>query len=545
MTSTRATTATAAAGGVLLTLSAAQFLMTLDSSVMNVSMATVASDLGTTITGIQTAITLYTLVMATLMITGGKIGSLIGRRRAFAVGCVIYGAGSLVTGLAPNLAVLILGWSFLEGVGAALILPAVVALVAGNFAPRERPRAYGLIAAAGAIAVAAGPLIGGAATTYASWRLVFFGEVAVVLGILVLSRRIADVPPESTARLDLVGTLLSVVGLGLSVYGVLRSSEWGWIVPKPGADSLFGLSLTFWFIVTGLFVVWLFMIWEQRQVRVGNEPLVRTEMLSVRQLNGGLIMFFFQFLLQAGVFFVVPLYLSVVLELSAMETGLRIMPLSFALLVAAAGIPKVWPSAAPRRVTRVGILLMLAGILVLISGIDIDSGAAAVSVPLILIGLGIGSLASQLGAVTVSSVPTDQAGEVGGLQNTATNLGASLGTALAGSILISVLTASLIAGIEQNPQIPASVKGQASTQLAAGVPFLSDTALQKALQDAGVANDVTTEVVDANREARIAGMDAALGALALLALLSLLFSGRIPTEQPTGEPRDDPAVAAA
>ena len=145
-------------------------------------MATVAEDLGTTITGIQTAITLYTLVMATLMITGGKIGSLIGRRRAFAIGCVVYGTGSLVTGLAPNLAVLIFGWSFLEGVGAALILPAVVALVAGNFEPPDRPRAYGLLASAGAIAVATGPLIGGAATTYGSWRWVFFGEVVVVAG---------------------------------------------------------------------------------------------------------------------------------------------------------------------------------------------------------------------------------------------------------------------------------------------------------------------------------------------------------------------------
>src|SRR5690349_13325444 len=137
-----------AASSVLITLAAGQFLMTLDSSVMNVSMATVAEDVGTTITGIQTAITLYTLVMATLMITGGKIGSIIGRRKAFAIGCVIYGAGSFTTGLAQSLPMLIFGWSFLEGVGAALIMPAIVALVAGNFAPTDRPRAYGLVAAA-------------------------------------------------------------------------------------------------------------------------------------------------------------------------------------------------------------------------------------------------------------------------------------------------------------------------------------------------------------------------------------------------------------
>ena len=187
---------------VLLTLAAGQFLMTLDSSVMNVSIATVAKDVGTTVTGIQGAITAYTLVMAALMITGAKIGAIIGRKRAFAIGCVIYGCGSLTTSLAQSLPVLLLGWSFLEGVGAALILPAIVALVAGNFPAERRPAAYGLVAAAGAVAVAVGPLIGGFFTTYLSWRLVFAGEVLIVLAILVLARRIADAPVEKRPQLD-------------------------------------------------------------------------------------------------------------------------------------------------------------------------------------------------------------------------------------------------------------------------------------------------------------------------------------------------------
>src|SRR4051794_35430949 len=170
-----------AAATVLFTLAAGQFLMTLDSSVMNVSIATVAKDVGTTVTGIQGAITAYTLVMAALMITGAKIGAMIGRKRAFSIGCVIYGIGSFTTAIAPNLPVLLLGWSFLEGVGACLILPAIVALVAGNFAVERRPAAYGMVAAAGAIAVAVGPLIGGLCTTYFSWRWVFAGEDFVVV----------------------------------------------------------------------------------------------------------------------------------------------------------------------------------------------------------------------------------------------------------------------------------------------------------------------------------------------------------------------------
>src|SRR3954449_10974101 len=192
-------TASNSAGTVLITLAAGQFLMTLDSSVMNVSIATVANDVGTTVTGIQAAITFYTLVMASLMITGGTVGQILGRKRAFAIGAVIYGCGSFTTAIAPNLTVLVIGWSVLEGVGAALIMPAIVALVASNFGVAERPRAYGLVASAGAIAVAAGPLIGGFFTTYLSLRLVFAGEVIVVVVILALARRMADTPPDADA----------------------------------------------------------------------------------------------------------------------------------------------------------------------------------------------------------------------------------------------------------------------------------------------------------------------------------------------------------
>src|SRR6201996_1464269 len=204
--------ASAAAGVVLSTLCAGQFLMMLDSSVMNVSIATVAKDVGTTVTGIQTAITLYTLVMAAFMITGGKIGQIIGRKRAFAIGCVIYGAGSLITALATSLGGLLVGWSCLEGLGAALILPSIVALVASNFGRDERPRAYGLVTAAAAVAVAVGPIVGGLCTTYLSWRVVFFGEVAVVGGILLLARRISGGGVEKQVKLDLVGTALSALG---------------------------------------------------------------------------------------------------------------------------------------------------------------------------------------------------------------------------------------------------------------------------------------------------------------------------------------------
>ena len=529
------TAAQAGASVVLVTLAAGQFLMTLDTSVMNVAIATVAEDVGTDVTGIQTAITLYTLVMATLMITGGKIGALIGRKRAFSIGCVIYGAGSFTTSIASSLPVLLIGWSFLEGVGAALILPAIVALVAANFRPEGRPRAYGLVMAAGAVAVAVGPLIGGLFTTYLTWRLVFAGEVLIVIGILVLARRIEDEPPGARPRIDLVGVVLSAAGLGMAVFGVLRSSVWGWVTPKPDAPDLFGLSAVLWLILAGLFLIWVFFEWERRLERRGAEPLVRPSMLANVQMSGGLRMFFFQYFVQSGVFFVVPLFLSVSLGLSAIDTGVRLLPLSVTLLLAAAGVPRFRPNADPRRVVRISLLAMFAGTVVLLASIDEDASAAIVTVPLLLLGLGIGGLASQLGAVTVSAVPDEQSPEVGGLQNTATNVGASLGTALAGSVLIGSLTATLVAGIQQNPDVPASVKQQAQVELSSGVPFLSNKDAAAALEKAGVTGDTADAIVDENATARLEGLRIALSVIALVAAAALFFTGTIPRTQPGAE----------
>ena len=518
---------------VLFTLAAGQFLMTLDSSVMNVSIATVAEDVGTTVTGIQGAITAYTLVMAALMITGAKVGALIGRKRAFAIGCVIYGCGSFITSIAPSLPVLLFGWSFLEGVGAALILPAIVALVAGNFAAERRPAAYGLVAAAGAVAVAVGPLIGGFCTTYFSWRWVFAGEVVIVLVILLLTRRIADAPVEKRPQLDVVGAVLSALGLGLLVFGVLRSGEWGWIQPKPSGPSWAGLSPTLWLVLGGLLVIWIFFRWQARRESQGQEPLVRPAMLRNRQLTGGVTMFFFQYLVQAGFFFVVPLFLSVALGLSALETGARLLPLSVTLLTAAVGIPRFFPRLSPRLVVRAGLLSLLAGTAVLLGALDADAGPEIVFVPMLLVGLGIGALASQLGAVTVSAVSDDESPEVGGIQNTMTNLGASLGTALAGSLMIATLTSAFLANVQQSPAIPASAKEQAEVELVGGVPFVSDADLEAALDETGLDTAASEAALDAYGEARLAGLRSALAILAVLAIVALFLAQAIP-ERPPG-----------
>lgn len=518
---------------VLLILAAGQFLMTLDTSVMNVSIKSVANDLGTTVSGIQTAITLYTLVMAALMIPGGKVGALLGRRRAFALGLVIYGCGSLTTALAPNLTVLIIGWSGLEGIGAALILPAIVALVAGNVPPAGRTAAYGLIAAAGAIAVAAGPLVGGAVTTFASWRWVFAGEVVVVALILASLRAIGDTAPEGRVRFDSVGALLSVSGLSLTVLGVLNSGVWGWVKPKPNAPTWLGVSPVVWLVLSGLLLIAALLAWEGRLERTGGEPLFRPSMFKSVQLSGGLVAFFFQFMVQAGLFFTIPLFLSVVLALSALQTGIRLLPLSITLLLAALAIPRLAPKASPRLVVRVGLLTMLAGVVVLVGGLDPGANAGIVLIPMALMGLGIGALASQLGAITVSAVPDEQSAEVGGLQNTFTNFGASLGTALVGAVLIGSLTTTFVQGVTNNPAVPPEVTAKASVEMSGGIPFVSDADLRAALGKTDLSPQTQDAIVAENETARLAGLRSALWLVAIAIVLALFFTGMLP-RRPVG-----------
>jgi MFS family permease len=533
-----------AAGIVLLTLAAGQFVMALDTTVMNTAIATVADDLDTTVTGIQTAITLYTLVMASLMITGGKIGQILGRKRAFAIGCIVYACGSFTTSLAPNLTVLMIGWSFLEGLGAVLIMPAIVALVASNFGRSERPRAYGLVAAAGAIAAALGPVIGGAFTTYASWRWVFAGEVVIVLVILLLTRRMKDTPAEQGVRLDLGGTALSAAGLALIVLGILKSGTWGFVQPKPEAPEWLGLSPVIWLLMAGGVALGLFVAWESRRIRRGQEALFDPAMLRNIQLRSGVTSFMFMFLIQAGTFFAVPLFLSIALGLSAIETGVRLLPLSLSLLLFAVAIPKLRPDASPRRVVRLGFTILFAGLVLLVALLDVGAGPEIITWPLLLAGAGLGAMASQLGAATVSALPDEKSGEVGGLQNTGTQLGASIGTALAGAVLVSALSASFFSGVQNNPDVPEGLASQAQTELASGVPFISDDDLEVALSDANVPAATADAVLDTNEESRIDGLRAAVAALALLALVALLFTGGLPAAQPGAEPRAGPAATA-
>ena len=400
-----------------------------------------------------------------------------------------------------------------------------------------------------AIAIAVGPIVGGLFTTYLSWRYVFAGEVLVVIAILALAGRMEDGPKQSGVRLDLVGTALSALGLGMIVFGILRSGTWGFVKPKPGAPEWLGLSPVIWLILGGACVIWLFLAWENRVIARGGEPLIDLKSIRNPVLRGGLTAFFFQYFVQGGMFFAVPLFLSVALGLSAIETGVRLLPLSLTLIIAAAGIPRFFPQASPRRVARIGFGALFVGLTVFVGALDAGAGAEIVTGPMLIAGVGVGCLASQLGSITVSSVSDEHSDEVGGLQNTITNLGISVGTALTGAIVMAALTTSFLADVQQNPAVPESVKTQATTELSGGAPFVSDAELEAGLKKANVPPEATSAIIDANEKARLDGLRTAMAVLALMSIVGLLFSGWIPAEQPGSQaaasPRGDPVAGAA
>ena len=284
---------------------------------------------------IQGVITIYSLVMAMLMLTGGKLGDILGRRRTFAIGLVIYGIGSALTAVSWSVAALAIGWSILEGIGAALVLPALVALIAGSYRGRDRVTAYAVIGGVAGAGIAIGPIVGGWATTELTWRVVFVGEVVLVLIVLASIKLIVDIPAERRPQLDGVGAVLSALGLGMIVFGVLQANLWGWLEPKNSPIEPLGFSLTPFVVAAGGVVLVGFKWWSERRAANGRDELVHLELLKIPQLRSGLFTFGAQNLILMGVFFTIPLYLQLVVGLDALETGIRMLPISVAMFITA------------------------------------------------------------------------------------------------------------------------------------------------------------------------------------------------------------------
>ncbi|TFG69002.1 MAG: MFS transporter [Thermomicrobiales bacterium] len=540
----------------IMILASAQFVMVLDSSVMNVSISQIVEDLDTTVEGVQLAITMYTLVMAAFMLVGAKLGDIWGRERAFAIGLAVYGAGSLTTALSPTLGVLLVGWSLVEGLGAVLVVPAIAALIASNYEGKDRAFAYGIVGGVAAAAVAAGPLIGGWVTTAYSWRLVFVGEVIVVVAILLLRGRMQPSPrPARIPRLDYVGAGLSASGLGLIVFGILQSSTWGWIDPRNapmiGGQPItpLGFSVVPFLILGGLAILALFGSWEERRTRLGLDALLDITLLKIETLQAGASTILVQQLVIYGTFFVLPVYLQVVLGLDAFETGVKLIPMSAMMLIAALTGPRLAASRSPQRVAQLGLVALALGVVIVLSTIDVVLNGAGFAVGLAVFGVGAGLLASQLANVIMSSVEPARTNEAGGIQGTAQNLGASLGTALIGAVLLTGLTTGFVERIGDNPAIPPDVQDQIMAGATEnGLEVVTVEQAEQLSIEAGATPEQATAIAADYGAAQLDGLRRSLGVVAMFAVLGLWFTRRLPRRPRQTIDRDPgpaPPVAAS
>ncbi|MFE1440331.1 MFS transporter [Streptomyces sp. NPDC058739] len=513
----------------LMVLGTAQFLMVLDTSVMSVSISQLVEDFDTEVTAIQTVITLYALVMAAFMIVGGKLGDILGRRRLFLIGLIVYAVGSGITAVAPTVWVLALGWSVIEGLGAALVLPAMAALVAESYRGADRAVAYGVIGGLAGAGIAVGPLLGGWVTTYLTWRLVFAGEVVVVLAMLLCRRVIKSAPMTGPRpRLDVVGAALSAAGLGLGVLGVLQSGTWGWLEPRNPPFTVFGFAPTLFVIGASVAVLAGFVRWQHHRVDQGTDPLVHLPLLRRPAVRSGLLTLLSQNLILLGLFFAIPLYLQVVQGFDAFETGLRLLPVSVSMVVASFCASRFARGVSPRRMVRVALLTLAAAIVWLLATIDpvIDDGQFAGAMA--LLGIGMGLLVSQLGNVVQSGAREEERSEAGGLQYTAQNLGSALGTAFIGSLLIGALATAFTNEIKDHPAVSDAARDQAGIALEAGISFVPTDQVEAAAEQAGLPPAEVDALTDSYASAQLKGLKAGVLAAGAITLASLLVTSQLP-----------------
>lgn len=518
---------------VLLVLAASQFLMVLDAAVMNVSISQLVADFDTDVTTIQAIITLYALVMAALFMTGGKLGDVFGRRRIFVIGHVVYAGGSLLTALSWSVGALALGWSVLEGIGAAMVLPALAALVAGNFEGRERAAAYGALGGVAGAAIAVGPILGGWVTEELTWRLVFAGEVVIATAIVLAAPRVLrDAPREGEApAIDWVGAVLSALGIGLIVYGVLKASTWGWLAPRDSPIEPFGFSLTPFVVAAGFVLLAAFRAWERRREERDRSPLVHFALLRRPVLRSGLTTFLGQNVVLMGVFFAIPLYLQIVQGFNALETGIRMLPTSVALFVTALIGSKLATRFSPRAIVRAGFLCLLAASMFLLATIEPEIDSTEFGIAMAVLGVGMGLVVSQLGNVVQSAVEEDDRSEAGGLQYTAQQLGSSLGTALIGAIVISGLLVAFTTNVTDDARISQSVQDQVSVRLESSVSFVDTATVEASAEEAGVSPAETDALVDGYADAQLKALKLGILACAFIALGSLLATRNLPARR--------------
>ncbi len=429
---------------MVLPLALAQFVASYAASNMNVAITTIADDIGTTVIGMQTTITLFTLTMAALMIPGSKLTDIWGRKRCLMAGLIIYGCGALLAAFSQGLGLMIVGYSLLEGIGSALMIPPIYILITVAFTDtRSRAKYFGIVSGAAGLGAAAGPLIGGLLTSAISWRASFILQVLIVATIIVMSLRITDPPrTEAVPRFDLLGAILSAVGLFFVVLGILQSSTYGWFTARTDftiGDTVVipkgGLSPVWIFVGIGVLILLWFYLHLRSRERKREDPLIATRLFHNQISNRGLATQLFQWLIMQGSFFVISVFVQQVRGYDAIQTGLALSPAIVGILVASAAAGRLARRRTQTWLIRAGFITTTVGLAIFIALVREDSAIWTFVPGLLLIGAGVGVMLTSSVNVVQSAFPERDQGEISGLSRSVSNLGSSLGVAFAGSII--------------------------------------------------------------------------------------------------------------
>lgn len=500
-------------------LSMAMFVLVIDTSLMNVSIAAVVDDLNTTVSGVQSAIALEALVSAAFILIGSKVGDLIGRKRAYVLGLIGYGIGAIAMTLAQGLTAILIFWAVIGGLGASLMLPAMQALIHGNFDGDAQRRVYAMVGAAAAIAAAIGPLLGGFITTYLSWRVGFLLEAVIIVVALTGIGLVRDAPYTGPRELDLGGAVLSVIGMGGVVLGILVWQEGGEYV---GALLLGGLA-----------ALAALTLWLRRRKRIGKPALIDPDLFASKPFRLGISGQTMQQISLGGMMIALPIYLQMVFEYSAMQAGLSMAPLSLSMFVLALLAGKKGAGHRPSNIILLGFALSLVGTAALVPLVPRADSGWWLIIPLLLTGSGLGLLVSQLNNFTLSPISEDRVSEAAGVNSAAGSFGLSFGLAFAGAIMLAALSIGFTTLADDSTVLSASDKQRVAQVLEDDAQVMSNTQLAELLADESEAQ--RAEIIRINTEARHRALQVALLVpiiAALVGFLNALRMRRLPDPKP-------------
>jgi EmrB/QacA subfamily drug resistance transporter len=492
-------------------LAMAMFVLVVDTSIMNVSIASVVRDLDTTVSDVQSAIALEALVSAAFILIGSKTADLIGRKRAYVLGLLGYAVGALSMSVAQSVTVIIIFWAIVGGLGASLLLPAMQSLIHGNFEGAQRRKVYALVGAAAAIAAAVGPLIGGFITTYLSWRLAFLLEAVIIAIVLSGVGLVRDVPFTGSRRVDVVGALLSVVGMGSIVLGILAWQE--------GAESVGAL------LVIGVTAMVALTWWLVRRHREARPTLLDPDLFRSKIFRFGITAQMMQQIALGGLMIVLPLYLQIVLEYDAMRSGLALAPFSLSMFATALLAGKKAGTHRPSSIIRLGFVLLAAALVVLIVIVPRADSGWQLAVPLIIAGCGLGLLVSQLNNYTLSPISDERVSEAAGVNSAAGSFGLSFGLAVGGAIMLAALSIAFTNMAEDSTVLPPADQQRIAHVLEDDAEVMTNTRLGELLESQPV--DIRDEIIRINTDARPVAMQVALIIPLLVSLLGLFVAFRM------------------